>query len=78
MIKAVNISALHQFQNITLSGGYNATQMVEQQFTQVNDQVRTSVISPPQAMQVIRVIGQRNTDYMTICEIEVYRQKGKT
>ncbi|XP_052281031.1 multiple epidermal growth factor-like domains protein 10 [Dreissena polymorpha] len=55
--------------------GNDVSQMVERKFSEVNKTVRTCVLSPPQAMQAIIVIGQRGGVYMTICEIEVYRQQ---
>ncbi|XP_052277989.1 uncharacterized protein LOC127876667 [Dreissena polymorpha] len=55
-------------------GGYDEHHMTEQNATLFSDIKRTYDIRPPQAMQAIRVIGLE-TEYMTICEIEVYRQE---
>ena len=60
--------------------GNDFSQMVDQPFSDVTYTVRTSVLSPPQAMQAIILIGRMTgiqDDLMTICEIEVYRQQGK-
>ncbi|XP_052249615.1 receptor-type tyrosine-protein phosphatase T-like [Dreissena polymorpha] len=65
-----------QFINITLFGGNADSHMVQQRATSVTYTRRTYEISPPQAMQAIVVVGQQGLDnYMTICEIDVYRQE---
>ncbi|KAH3698680.1 hypothetical protein DPMN_086226 [Dreissena polymorpha] len=71
----VNIGRLYQFRNITMFGGNADNHMVELWVTTSSDTIRTYEISPPHAMQAIRVVGQQGPDYMTICEIEVYRQE---
>ncbi|XP_052251834.1 receptor-type tyrosine-protein phosphatase kappa-like [Dreissena polymorpha] len=55
-------------------GGNADSHMVEIQATDMSNTIRTYDISPPQTMHQIRVVGQ-GPDYMTICEIEVYRQE---
>ncbi|XP_052263846.1 uncharacterized protein LOC127866986 [Dreissena polymorpha] len=69
--------AFEQLKKIDMYGGYDDTNMVQQQITEALDSKLTYAISPPQAMRTIRVIGQKNIkeQYMTLCEIEVYRQK---
>ena len=64
------------FTNIKMFGGHADNHMVEIQATDMSNTIRTYDISPPQAMQQIRVVGQ-GPDYLVICEIEVYRQEGK-
>ena len=67
-----------QLRNIAMYGGHDEYHMVEIHATRVYDSRRTYVISPPQPIQAIRLIGQHGgTDYMVICEIELYRQEGK-
>ncbi|KAH3690596.1 hypothetical protein DPMN_191925 [Dreissena polymorpha] len=75
VLKGRTDGAYLQFKNIKMYTGNDFSQMVEQPFSDVTDTVRSCVLSPPQAMQAIIVIGQREGDYMTICEIEVYRQQ---
>ena len=57
-------------------GGNADNHMVEIQATAISNTIRTYEMSSPQAMQQIRVVG-KGTDFMTICEIEVFRQEGK-
>ncbi|KAH3837485.1 hypothetical protein DPMN_110876 [Dreissena polymorpha] len=78
VLKGRTDGAFHQFANITVYIGNDVSQMVEQPFSAVTTTVRTCVLSPPQAMQAITLIGRMTgikDDLMTICEIEVYRQQ---
>ncbi|XP_052252355.1 multiple epidermal growth factor-like domains protein 10 isoform X4 [Dreissena polymorpha] len=76
VLKGRTDGAFYQLRNISMLGGYDEHHMVELQAANVSDTIRTYAISPPQAMQVIRVMSQLvEIDYMVICEIEVYRQE---